>query len=102
MKRLRKSKSQNGGIGKIPRMSKESESYRLHLLSRLEQESSGPTPSEVLEAEQIVAAFREKQAMARDAVIRLRSRLPKDNLCPECYYLFDKQILMVSVPHPEP
>jgi hypothetical protein len=83
-------------------MSKESESYRLEMLRRLEQESSSPPPPEVLKAEQIVAAFRVKQAKARDAVLRLRSPLPKGNPCPKCYYLFDMEVQMAPIAHPEP
>jgi len=68
-------------------VSKESESYRLQILRRLERERDGPPPSEMLEAEKVITEFRKKQSNARDAIIRLRSPLPKENLCPKCYFL---------------
>jgi hypothetical protein len=83
-------------------VSKESESYRFQMLRRFESERDGPPPSEVLEAQQVVAEFREKQAKAKEAVLRLKRPLPKPNLCSECFYLRDHETLMRPIPHSNP
>ena len=49
-------------------MSKESESYRLDMLRRLEEKYSKPKPSEVFEAEQVIAKYRDEQETARAAI----------------------------------
>jgi rubredoxin len=83
-------------------MSKESDSYRLTMLRRFEQINGAPAPSEVLEAEKVVAKFREEQARARETIHRLRSPLPKEDSCPACHYLHDREVLLVSVEHDDP
>ena len=83
-------------------MSKESEGYRRDMLRRLEQKANGPTPSEVLEAEQVIAKYRAEQAQAREAIPRLSTPLPKPDLCPECYYLHGRTISLAAVRSDDP
>ena len=83
-------------------MSEESESYRLKMLRRLERERDGPLPPKVLEAEKVIADFRKKQAQARDAIIRLSSPLPKNDLCPKCYFLHGRSVIMEPRMHSDP
>ena len=71
-------------------MSKESENYRLQMLRRFKRERDGPPPAEVLEAEKMVAQFREKQAKAKEVVLRLEKPPPKPNLCSECFYIHNQ------------
>jgi hypothetical protein len=68
-------------------MSKESEEYRLKMLRQLENLYSKAKPSEVLEAEKVIAEFRKKQADTDAKILRLRTPLPEPDLCPNCYYL---------------
>ena len=82
-------------------MGKESETYRLEMLRRLERINSEPPPPEVLEAQKVIAKHREKQAEAREAIPRLRAPLPEPNLCPECYYLHGNRTFLTAVPHPD-
>jgi hypothetical protein len=83
-------------------MSKESESYRLHMIRRFKRERDGPPPPEVSEAEEVVARFRKKQAKAEGALLRLEKPLPKPDLCPQCYYIRARESSLRSKPHPNP
>jgi hypothetical protein len=79
-------------------MSKESEAYRLEMLRRLENKYGKAKPAEVLEAEKVIAKFREQEAADREAIARLGSPLPEPHLCPECYYLHGKTSRLEPVP----
>lgn len=81
-------------------VSKESESYRLQMLRHLKQVDNGPPPSEVLEAEKIVANYREEQAQARSAIPRLGLPLPEPNICSPCWFLHGRRSVLVGIPHP--
>ena len=83
-------------------MSKESESYRLEMLRRLEEKYSKSKPSEVFEAEQVIAKYRDEQETARAAIPRLRSPLPEPNLCPQCWFLHGRRTFMTPRVHPDP
>jgi hypothetical protein len=83
-------------------MSKESESYRLEMLRRLEEKYSKSKPSEVFEAEQVIAKYRDEHENARAAILRLRSPLPKPNLCPQCWFLHGSSTFMTARVHPDP
>src|ERR1700722_20330188 len=82
-------------------MSKESESYRLELLRRLEEKYNKAKPSEVFEAEQVIAKYRAEQESARAAIPRLRSPLPEPNLCPQCWFLHGRRAFMTPRAHPD-
>ena len=83
-------------------MTKKNEPYRLHMLRRLQNRySQGKTP-EMLEAEQTIAKLREQEARDREAIIRLSSPLPDDDLCPTCFFMRGHRNLLISVPHPDP
>jgi hypothetical protein len=79
-------------------MSKEGEEYRIEMLRGLKQENSRPPPREVLEAEQVIAKFREKQANLNAIEARVNSHLPNPDLCPECFYLHNRNSMMHSIP----
>src|SRR5574337_276902 len=81
--------------------SKESESYRLQVLRRLKQKDSGPPPSEVLEAEKVIAKHREEQAQARAAIPRASAPLPNDGRCPDCHIYHNIRSILVPEIHPE-
>ncbi len=83
-------------------MSKESESYRLEMLRSFEQKNDKPDPPEVLEAQKVIAKHRAEQAQAREAIPRLRTPLPKPDLCPECYYLHGRSVTLEAASHPNP
>jgi hypothetical protein len=79
-------------------MSKEGEEYRIEMLRRLEQENSHSPPPEVLEAQQVIAKFREKQANRNAVKARLNLHLPNPDLCPECFYQNNRNSIMHSIP----
>jgi hypothetical protein len=83
-------------------MSKESESYRLEMLRRLEEKYSKSKPSEVFEAERVIAKYRDEQETARAAIPRLRSPLPEPNLCPQCWFFHGRRTFMTPRVHPDP
>jgi len=83
-------------------MSKESESYRLQMLRYLEEKYGNAKPAEVLEAEKVIAKFREEETRDRKAIARLRTPLPKPDLCPECYYLHDRSVTLEAMRHRDP
>jgi hypothetical protein len=86
----------------MARSGKEGESYRLQMLRRLEKIDKGTPPSEVTEAEQTIAKYRQKQAEARDAIPRLRASLPYPDLCPQCWFMHGKQSELLAARHPDP
>ena len=57
-------------------MGKQSEEYRLQMLRRLENRYGNDKPTEVLEAEEVIAKFRQEKARDRQAITRLSSPLP--------------------------
>ena len=80
-------------------MSKESESYRLQMLRRLEDKYGKAKPAEVLEAEKVIAKHRAEQEEARNAIPRLRSPLPEPNLCSPCWFIHGRRSYLVGIPH---
>jgi rubrerythrin len=79
-------------------MREESERYRRETLRRLKEMNRRPPPTEVLEAQKMVATFREKQAREREAIARLSSPLPDPELCRECYYLHARFSTLTPIP----
>ncbi|SRR5216683_1145874 len=75
-------------------MSKESEAYRLQMLRNLKQKYGKAKPSEVLEAEKVIAKYREEETHDREAMTRLNNPLPEPNLCPQCFYFRGRSIKM--------
>jgi hypothetical protein len=67
------------------RWSKESESYRLEMLRHLKEKYGNAKPSEVLEAEQVIAKYREEKARAGEQIPRLEAGPPTPNACPRCW-----------------
>jgi rubredoxin len=86
----------------MARSGKEGESYRRQMLRRLEQIDSGPTPSEVTEAQKTIAQYRQKQAEARQAIPRLRAPLPHPDLCPQCWFIHGEESPLHAARHPDP
>jgi hypothetical protein len=82
----------------MSRMSKESEEYRIEMLRRLENEDSGATPPEVLEAEKVISEYRDKKVQIIKKKLRLRLPLPNPDLCPQCFYPHGKTSLMQPIP----
>jgi hypothetical protein len=83
-------------------MSKESESYRLHMLRHFKRQRDTPPPLEVLEAQKIIASFHEKQTKTEEVILRLEKPLHKPNLCPDCYYIHGRESYLRSKPHRDP
>jgi hypothetical protein len=81
--------------------SKQSEEYRLNMLRRLEKIVDGTPPSEVAEAEKVVANYRKKQAEARQAIPRIHAKLPEPDLCPECWFMHGRRTDLYAVRHPD-
>ena len=81
-------------------MGKQSEEYRLQMLRRLENRYGNDKPTEVLEAEEVIAKFRQEKARDRQAITRLSSPLPEPNLCPSCWFIHGRKIHLTHAPHP--
>ena len=78
-------------------MSKESESYRLYVLRDLQNRYGKGDPPEVLEAQKVIAEFREKQAEAEKAISRVEAGLPKPDLCPKCWFTKGHESILYAV-----
>jgi rubredoxin len=85
---------------RILRASKESEEYRAGVLRRLEHKYRQSKPTEVLEAEKVVAKYRKEQEQAAPQIARLNQPLPEDNLCPECWFMHGQRSMLYAVSHP--
>jgi hypothetical protein len=66
-------------------MRKEAEQHKAEILRRLQERRSKPKPSEVLEAEKVIAKYREKEAEADEQASRALLPLPPGNPCPACF-----------------
>jgi hypothetical protein len=83
-------------------MSKESESYRLQMLRRLQNRYSKGDPPEVLEAKKVIAKFSEQEKRDREAIARLGSPLPEPDLCPTCFYIHGRCTPLIAAHSPSP
>lgn len=83
-------------------MSEKSESYRLDMLRRLKDRYHKAKPAEVLEAEKVIAKFREEEARDRKIIPRLESELPKPDLCPRCWFIDGHEMPLISIPADDP
>lgn len=77
----------------------QNESYRAQILRRLKNKYSSSAPPEVLEAEKVIARFREQETKDRQTETRLGLELPNPHSCPQCFYLHDTNSMLKSVPH---
>jgi len=74
-----------------------SEEYRLEMIRHLKEKYQQAKPSEVLEAEKVIARYRESEARDRGAMARLRLQLPNENLCPECFYMHERESILHTI-----
>ena len=83
-------------------MSKKSNEYRLRMLRYFKDRYGKAKPAEVLEAEKVIAEFREQEARDREMEARLRLDLPEPDLCPKCFYRHNTltKLSPVDSPHP--
>jgi hypothetical protein len=78
-------------------MSEESESHRLKMLRRLQQKDNNPPPPKVMQAEKVIAKYREQKERDHQTLMRLNSPLPEPNLCPDCFYIHDRCSLLMQI-----
>lgn len=83
-------------------MGKESEAYRLQMLRRLQQKNCDPPPAEVLEAQKVIAKYRQEQTQAGSAISRFSQPLPKPDLCPSCFGFHGVISPLAAIPHTDP
>jgi hypothetical protein len=90
------------GRGRTMGTGEEGESYRLKMLRYLKAKYSNAKPSEVLEAERVIAKFREEEARDRAAVTRLSSPLPEPDMCQLCWFLNGVHSKLHNIPADDP
>lgn len=66
-------------------MRKQAEQYKAGILRHLEQEDHQSPPSEVTEAQNIIAQFEQRNKERITQIQRARSPLPPGNPCPTCF-----------------
>ena len=67
-------------------MRKFAEEYRERLLVKFTRKYASEKPSEVLEAEKIIAKYREEQKNIEPTLSRLNSFECPDFVCPDCFW----------------
>jgi len=67
-------------------MRKYAEEYREGLLRKLTRKNTGGKPAEVLDAEKIIADYREKQENIDPQLSRLENSECPNSICPNCFY----------------
>ncbi|MDD1620871.1 MAG: hypothetical protein LUQ11_05275 [Methylococcaceae bacterium] len=72
--------------------------YRGNLLKKLSRKKSGSKPSEVLEAEKIIAKYNEEQEKIGPQLFRLESSECPDSICPQCFYLRGLNVHLKTIP----
>jgi hypothetical protein len=82
-------------------MRKYAKEHREILLVKFSRKNTGKKPSEVLEAEKIIAKYRKEQENVQPTLSRLNSLECPDSVCPDC--LWTKGITVhvkpISSPH---
>ena len=61
--------------------------FRNSRLKTLSRKKSGKKPSKILEAEKIIAKYREEQENLEPQLSRLESSECPDSVCPKCFYM---------------
>lgn len=69
-----------------------SEQFRAQLRARLERIIVGSKPSEVIQAEKVLAQYVDQIRRARESLPRVEKGLPRDDVCPRCYYLHGRVV----------
>jgi len=67
-------------------MRKYAEEYRERLLRKLTRQNASGKPAEVLEADKIIADYREKNENRTLQILSLESSDCPDSICPNCFY----------------
>ena len=67
-------------------MRKYAKEYRERLLIKFTRENTGKEPAEVLEAQKIIAKYREKQENIQPTLLRLNTLECPDSVCPDCLW----------------
>jgi hypothetical protein len=68
-------------------MRKQNEEYRANMLKKLKKKYGDSNPPEVLEAEKVIANYREKKTNAIAQINRLESSECPESVCCECFYM---------------
>ena len=84
------------------RSREEGEEYRLRKIRQLEKKYGDTKPAEVLEAEKVIAKYRQEEVKANAVKVRCRAPLPAPDLCPQCWFDDGHRSTLRSVDHPEP
>jgi len=66
-------------------MRKQAEQYKAEILRQLQKEQSQSKPSEVLEAEKVIANFRKEKLEKEQWLARAMLTLPSGDPCPSCF-----------------
>lgn len=66
-------------------MRKQIEKYKTEILRRLQEYGNKSKPSEVLEAEKVIAKFNQREKDRITQLQRAQSPLPADDACPDCF-----------------
>ena len=80
-------------------MNRRSEQHREKVRRRAEDLIAASKPSEVIEAERIIAAYVRDIEEARQILARVGRPLPQ-RACPDCFDVRDTLVALYSVPHP--
>lgn len=67
-------------------MRKYAEEHRERLLVKFSRKNHGEKPTEVLDAEEIIAKYREEQENIEPTLSRLESLDCPDSVCPDCFW----------------
>lgn len=79
-------------------MRKYAKEYRERLLGKLSRKKHGKKPSEVLDAEKVIAKYCKEQQELEPQLTRLESSDCPDSVCPECFYLYGLHINLNTFP----
>jgi len=72
--------------------------YRERMIITLSREYREQEPSEILKANEIIAAYRKKQADIEPQLSRLQTSECPDSVCPKCFYLHNLTIQLKDYP----
>jgi predicted RNA-binding Zn-ribbon protein involved in translation (DUF1610 family) len=80
-------------------LGKESDEYRTEMIRHLQQEDQKSPPSEVLEAQKMIAKFEQRKRKREEQMVALQQPLPNKDACPKCYWLHGG---IASIMRPQP
>ncbi len=79
-------------------LSEQAEEYRASMLRKLKKKYGDNKPPAVLEAEKVIAQYREEKANAKPQIARLETEKCPPSICFHCFWVKGVSFHLVAIP----